>query len=233
MLSVIVPTLNEEKYIENTLKALRSQDYKSEYEIIVADSNSKDRTVEIAKKYADKTIVIKERGISKGRNAGAAAARGDIFLFVDADTMLLFNGLTEIEKVLRKKNVVGVSCPIAPLSAQARDFIFYWIVNQLSKTSSKTKKAQVPGICFACRKDAFEKVGGYDESVETAEDYDLSERLSKIGKIEFTEKTLAFTSTRRFDRLGRFKHVEKSLEMYFNYLLTGKGISVKKYKPVR
>ncbi len=65
MISVIVPTLNEEKYIEPTLKALKNQIYRRKFEVIVADSLSRDKTVEIAEKYADKVISVKKRTVGE------------------------------------------------------------------------------------------------------------------------------------------------------------------------
>jgi glycosyltransferase involved in cell wall biosynthesis len=59
--SVIIPTYNEENYIKNCILALRNQDYKGEYEIIVSDGNSKDNTVKIAKKFADKVVVCEKK----------------------------------------------------------------------------------------------------------------------------------------------------------------------------
>ena len=232
-ISVVIPTYQEEKYIESTLKSLRNQDYDGAYEIIVADGMSRDGTVRIAKKYADKVVVVKERGIAKGRNAGVREAKGDILLFVDADTVLLFNALSEIAKTFRDRNVVAVTCNVVPSSAEAKDFILYWIYKQFAKASTKTRKAQIAGICFACRRSVFEEVGGFDESIETAEDFDLSERISKLGRIKFAERTLAITSPRRLAKWGRMKGVRKYMEFYINYLLTGRGISIDKYKPVR
>jgi glycosyltransferase involved in cell wall biosynthesis len=110
--SVIIPTLNEEKYIETTLLSIKNQDYKGKYEIIVVDSNSKDKTVKIARKYADKVIVTKRRGVSVGRNIGAEVAKGEILLFVDADTTLLPNVISKVVRHLRRKKVVGVVVPI-------------------------------------------------------------------------------------------------------------------------
>ncbi|MEM5873123.1 MAG: glycosyltransferase, partial [Candidatus Aenigmatarchaeota archaeon] len=66
-ISVIIPTYNEEKYIEDTLLSIKYQRFNYPYEIIVSDSNSKDKTIEIAKKYANKIIITKKRGISIGR----------------------------------------------------------------------------------------------------------------------------------------------------------------------
>jgi glycosyltransferase involved in cell wall biosynthesis len=232
-ISVIIPTLNEEKYIESSLKSLINQDYKGEYEIIVADGMSKDNTVRIAKKFADKVITVKQRGVSAGRNEGAKIAKGEILLFLDADTILLFNGLTEISKPFRKKKVAGVACPIIPLSPEAKDFAIYWSLNQFIKKSLKTNKPQVTGICCAYRKKVFEKVGGFNKYLDTLEDYDLSERISKKGEIVFIQNTLALTSNRRIKKWGRMKSIRKYLQLYFNYILRKKTFDRNEYEPVR
>ena len=231
-ISVIIPTLNEEKYIEFTLKSIKNQDYKGRYKIIVADSRSKDKTVKIAKKYADKVITVKKRGPAAGRNAGAKVAKGEILLFVDADTILLFNALSEFEKAFRKKNVVGATCPILPISPKAKDFFIYWIYTQFAKASIKTKTPQIAGICCAYRKSIFEKIGGFNEKLRFSEDLDFSKKVSKYGKIVFVESTLALTSPRRFEAWGRTKAAAKYIKFYLNYLLTGK-VDGKKYKPIR
>jgi glycosyltransferase involved in cell wall biosynthesis len=230
--SVIIPTYNEEKYLENSLRSIKNQDYEGKYEIIVADSCSKDKTVKIAKKYADKVIVIKKRGIAVGRNAGAKAAKGEIFLFIDADTVASFNLLTEIVKSF-KKNVIGVTCPVLPLSSNATDFIIYWFFNQFVKVSITAGKPQVAGMCCAYRRNAFEKIGGFNENIKTLEDFDISKRISKLGKIVFTDSTFVMSSPRRIKRWGKTKAAAKYIKLYLNYLLTGKGLGINEYKPIR
>ncbi|MEM5836309.1 MAG: glycosyltransferase [Candidatus Aenigmatarchaeota archaeon] len=230
--SVIIPTLNEEKYIENCLKAVRAQDYKGKYEIIVADGKSKDRTVEIAKKYADKVIVVEKKGIAVGRNAGAKEAKGEIFIFIDADTVAAFNLLTELVKGF-KKGVVGVTCPVIPLSASMSEFLLYWFYDQFMRASLKTKKPQVAGMCVAYERKAFEKIGGFDESIKTCEDYDLSERISKLGKIVCTDSTFVMSSPRRIRKWGKTKAAIKYLKFYLGYLLAGKTPEIKEYPPIR
>jgi glycosyltransferase involved in cell wall biosynthesis len=232
-ISVIVPALNEEKLIESCLKSIKNQDYKGKYEIIVVDGKSKDKTVEIAKKYADKVIIAEKRGIAVGRNAGAKVAKGEILLFVDADTILCFNVLSEISKAFRKKSVVGVSCPVIPLSSKIRDFLIYWIYDQIAKTSIKTKNPHIAGICCAYRKDVFEKVGGFNEKLKVYEDVDLSKRVSKFGKIAFVENTVALTSPRRIEAWGSTKAARKYIISYLNYLLRGKSIGYNEYRPIR
>lgn len=85
MLSIIIPALNEEKFIPLLLESIKKQDFQ-DYEIIVADAGSKDKTVEISKNY---NAAIVMGGLpAKGRNEGAKIARGDLFLFLDADVIL-------------------------------------------------------------------------------------------------------------------------------------------------
>jgi GT2 family glycosyltransferase len=230
--SVIIPTYQEERYIENCLKALKNQDYKGKYEIIVADCKSRDKTVEIARKYTDKIVIVKKRGIATGRNAGAKVAKGEILLFIDADTVALFNLITEIVKGF-KKNVVGVTCPILPLSPNAADFIIYWFLNQFMKASITTNKPQIIGACCAYKKEAFEKIGGFNEKLKVLEDFDLSERISQLGKINIVNSTFAMTSPRRIKKWGKTNAAIKYLKLYFNYLLTGKKFSASQYKPIR
>ena len=85
MLSIITPTLNEEKYLQLLLVSIKKQDL-SDYEIIIADAGSTDKTIEIAKKY--NCIVIAGGLPARGRNEGAKIAKGDILFFLDADTVL-------------------------------------------------------------------------------------------------------------------------------------------------
>jgi cellulose synthase/poly-beta-1,6-N-acetylglucosamine synthase-like glycosyltransferase len=231
--SVIIPALNEENYIEATLKAVKNQDYDGTYEIIVADGMSKDDTVKVAKKYADKVIIVKKQMAAAERNAGARIAGGDILVFIDADTLVLPNCLSEIFELFKNKEVVGAACPIFLFSSKFTHFIFYWFSNQVVKFSIKTNKPQLLGNFFAFRKDTFEKIHGFNERLYTHEDYDLSERISKFGKIAFTEKTLVLASPRRFEKWGGAKCVRKTITYYLNYLLTGKGAETNKYEPVR
>jgi len=232
MISIIVPTLNEEKYIEQTLKSLKNQDYEGEYEIIVADGMSKDNTVKIARKHANKVVSVRKKGIGIGRNEGAKAARGEILIFVDADTILQSNGLSELSKPFQNKKVVGAACPIVPMSSKRRDLMLYRAFNQFMIMSIKSKKAQIPGVCCIYRKSAFEKVGGFDERLDTLEDYELSKKISKLGKIVFVKDTFALTSMRRVESWGRMESVRKYIRLYLKYVL-GKGFDRDQYGPIR
>ena len=97
MISLVIPTLNEEKNIGESLRSLKNQTYRN-FEIIIADGGSKDKTVEIARKYADRVIVYKGSGISEAKNRGVREAKGDILVFTDADTKFENDWLEKIAK---------------------------------------------------------------------------------------------------------------------------------------
>ena len=85
MISIIIPTLNEEKYLPLLLKSIARQKFR-DYEIIVADAGSEDKTLDIAKRYNCRIVA---GGLpAKGRNEGAKVAKGDLLLFLDADVIL-------------------------------------------------------------------------------------------------------------------------------------------------
>ena len=92
MLSIIIPTLNEEYHLPLLLSSIKEQQKDPpDYEIIIADAGSKDKTLEIAKSFGCK---ITKGGLpAKGRNEGAKIAQGDLLLFLDADTILPENSL--------------------------------------------------------------------------------------------------------------------------------------------
>ncbi len=211
--SIVIPTLNEEKVLERTLLALEKQDYKGRFEIIVADSMSKDKTVGIARKYADKVLKVKKRSVGAGRNAGTEAARGELVFFLDADTTLLPNGLSALVGGFRK-GVVGVSCPFLPDNPTWSNTISYLIYNFNVKMSIKLNSPMVAGSCCGYRKDSIEKVGGFSETSHLFEDFDLSRRISKLGKIMIIKNHVVLSSTRRLDYLG----VWGSLTYLTNYL---------------
>ncbi len=199
-ISIVIPTYLEEKYIEDTLKALQNQTYKN-FEVIVSDSNSPDKTRTIAKKYADKVVNVKKRGISLGRNTGAKAATGGIVLFLDADTILEPNFLEKTIAYFRRPNVVGVSGYLYTKGDLLAKIIFSG-TSEIAWTSTMIGYPLFYGMCMAWRKDVFDKIGGLNEKLETAEDIDLTRRMSKFGKCVLARDARAYTSPRRLAGMG-------------------------------
>ncbi|MFH7880637.1 MAG: glycosyltransferase [Candidatus Aenigmatarchaeota archaeon] len=218
IISVVIPTLNEEKYIENTILSLKWQNFNFPYEIIISDSNSKDKTVEIAKKYVNKIVITKEKGIAKGRNIGAKYAKGKYLVFLDADTILLPNALKELYKEIRKKDVSLVSLPVLPSTFDVTFILYYMFYDVFSKTTLKLKNPQVAGMIMCCKKDDFFKVGGFEENNIVVEDYEFSKKMKKVGKVRIVDSSLALTSPRRLRKWGKFRGALKYLFLYLAYL---------------
>ncbi|GAG53097.1 unnamed protein product, partial [marine sediment metagenome] len=127
-ISVVVPTLNEEEFIERCLTNLNNQTLlRKEYEIVVSDSSSTDSTIEKAKPLADKITVCKKVSAGFGKNHGAKAASTPLIVFVDADTMA---SKTFVEGALEAlKDAVAATGPISALekdSIRIRLFYKWW-----------------------------------------------------------------------------------------------------------
>lgn len=198
MLSIIIPTLNEENYLPGLLASINERDFK-DYEIIIADAGSKDSTLEIARHYG--CVVVSGGLPATGRNIGAKAAKGDVLLFLDADTMLpeSFLGKSMVEFTLRKLDI-ATFC----LSHFPGGFISYLFIDVLYDhliiLMEKIKPYSAVGIMV--KKELFEKLHGYNESIRLTEDYDLGRRAIKYGKYGVLRSGKILSSDRRFRKDG-------------------------------
>lgn len=209
MLSIIIPTLNEEKYLPILLSQIKKQKF-SDYEIIVADAGSKDKTVEIAKSFG--CIITKGGNPAKGRNEGAKIAKGEILLFMDADNLYLpDNFLEKLISEFKKRNLGVATFPIYP-KGNWFDKLAYGIYNFWVKLTQKFTAYATNSVLV--RKDVFEKIGGFNEEIKIGEDHYFAKMASKISKFGFIETEPVLTSTRRFEREGRLK-------TYLKYFLAG------------
>lgn len=207
MLSIIIPTLNEEKYLPKLLDSIKKQSYK-DYEIIVADNNSKDKTRQIAKKYRCK--IVRGGNPPTARNNGAKIAKGNILLFLDADSMIdkdfLKNSLNDFQN--RKLDVAGSY--LHPLSNDLIDRIFLGIFNVWTYLT----QFFYPNACGSgifCKKWLHEKAKGFDETIKLSEDMDYVKRCGKFGKFRLLKNSKVRYSMRRYENEGRSKVVFKLL----------------------
>jgi glycosyltransferase involved in cell wall biosynthesis len=227
-ISVIIPTLNEEKYIENALFHIKKQ---KPYEIIVADSYSEDNTVRVARRYGTTIIRAIKKNAAVGRNAGARKAMGEILVFMDADTIAFPNLLETIEKDFRRdKRLVCWTCKVYAFSPLWKEHLLYDGFNGFVQSSAKMKKPKAAGVIMAVRKKAFNIVGGFDENINFCEDFDLCSRIKELGNFKFSTKTCVYTSTRRIDRLGFWGSIKKYVRMYLKKTVNNDKIC---YRPVR
>jgi len=223
LFSIIVPTYNEEKFIERCLQSILQQTIdRAEFEILVSDGASSDKTRSIAENYTDKIEVNEKKGASVQRNYGAKHANGDIFVFIDADTYLDRGFLAALKEQFIDQNVVAVSGIAYPADGKLPQRLVYRGTYLLMQILHSLNLSLFPAMCVAYRKDAFERAGGFREDFTTLEDLDLSKRVSKLGITKIARRAHAFSSTRRIHK-HLFTTVAYHIYCDVRYLFTGKG----------
>ena len=200
ILSIIIPAFNEDKYLPKLLDSIKKQSFK-DYEIIVADFNSSDRTREIAGKHGCK--IVKGGLPAAGRNNGAKKARGDLLLFIDADCMIKPAFLRHAIKEIRQRNLDAAGCYAIPLSDGLLDNLGFSIFNFWA-LATQFFYANVAFAIF-CKKDLHQKIKGFNEKVTLLEDMDYANRAGKCGKFRILSSARIYTSVRRFEEEGRLK----------------------------
>ncbi len=199
MLNIIIPTLNEEDYLPKLLDSITKQNFK-DYEIIVADAGSQDKTIEIARVSGCK---ISPGGLpAKGRNEGAKTAEGDLLLFLDADMILPPKFLENILKEFKNQNLDVASFPI---SAQENKFdeLAYKAYNYWTKLTQNFLPHATQAILV--KKKTHQAVNGFDEDIKLAEDHYYVREINKFAKFRFLKIGPVLTSSRRFEQDGRIK----------------------------
>ncbi len=201
MISIVIPTLNEEAYIAKTLESLLNQE--KVLEIILVDAHSDDGTVRIAQSIADKmhlplrVITSPVRDVGKQRNLAAAQCRGEWILFLDADVLLpaefTSKALTELEK--RKLKLAGT--PFFASEPATFYRIVYWLYARVLFPIIRIFIPVLHGCSLFVQMDLHKRTGGFREGV-TFEDYDYSRRAAQIAKSGVLRDVYVRTSARRF-----------------------------------
>ncbi len=218
MLSIIIPTLNEENYLPVLLESIKKQSFNAEYEIVVADAGSEDRTLEIARKEGRQ--VVAGGFPPKGKNNGAFFALGNLILFIDADVILPENFLGDILNEFRERNL-DVSSFYLKSKNKFHNFIFYFLYNFPSKITEKILPQAMNVILI--KKEIHQQVGGFDEEIKIGEELDYVRKAAKIGKFGVIKSAKIFISPRRFQNDGWFstwlKYFLCQLHMIFSQSL--------------
>jgi glycosyltransferase involved in cell wall biosynthesis len=220
MLSIIIPTLNEEKYLPRLLNCIKSQSFQN-YEIIVSDGNSEDRTLNIAENNNCRIIKTKRRHPSIQRNKGAEIAQGDILLFLDADTVLSDNLFLEKSLEEFKARKIGVAGFYLNFKSKSFFYRFYrCFYNKIVFLAQYFKPVAV-GAGIMIEKEIHDKIGGFDENIFIGEDHVYCEQASKIKRFRLIKKTKIFFSERRFEKEGKWKLFRKIIYASFYVILFG------------
>jgi glycosyltransferase involved in cell wall biosynthesis len=179
MISFIVPAYNEERLLGATLDALHAAGRATgqPYELVVVDDASTDRTANIAQRHDAVLVSVAHRQIAATRNAGARCAHGDLFIFVDADTIVNEAVVRSAVEAMRGGAAGGGAAlrfdGVVPLYARLLLPVLVW----------SFRTARVATGCFLfCTRNAFAAVGGFDETFYGAEELVMSQALKRYGK---------------------------------------------------
>jgi glycosyltransferase involved in cell wall biosynthesis len=209
VISFIVPAYNEEQLIGATLSALHAsaRALGEEYELVVADDASSDLTVDIAAHHDAQVVQVAHRQIAATRNSGAGAARGEILVFVDADT-LVDAGVVKAALAALRAGAVGGGATVgfeADAPRYAR-LLLPWFARLYRALGL------APGCFLFCTRAAFDAVGGFDQAYFGAEEVVLSRALKRQGRFVVLKESV-LTSSRKLRDHGAFELLAAMLRL--------------------
>jgi len=208
LISIVIPAYNEEAEIGKCLDSLLKQELdKSEFEVIMVDNASTDKTAEIIKKYPFKYVYEAQKSVVIARQTGADLARGRIIVSADADTIYPANWLPQIKKDFTKNPGLvavvgwiyyrGTSTFFNLVAALGQEFNFF-----LSRHFAKFPL--VFAANFAFRRKALRTIGGYPAHLpELGDQQYLLKRFLKLGKVLVNPQVKCFTSNRQLKEPGK------------------------------
>ncbi|MCW1907733.1 MAG: glycosyltransferase [Candidatus Saccharibacteria bacterium] len=198
--SVVIPAYNEATYIDRLLDGLANQDFDA-FEVIVSDAESKDGTDDVVRQFSKKLNVTlltsPPKGPAHGRNVGAAAAKGEWLLFLDADDDIsdpLF-----MQKLVSEAEANGwntASATVKTIDGNLVERFGNWVNYRYVRLLARSKHPVAAGWCILTRRDVFESNGGFNEKIHFGEDYDYVSRVAK-GKFGFVTSTCYYIDLRR------------------------------------
>ena len=239
-ISIIIPTLNEEKLLDRMLAQFTPALCAAHgLEVIVSDGGSTDSTQEIARRHC--CVLVEntsgeKQTISLGRNLGARHARGEVLVFLNADTLIrdIDHFFRRLKEELQEGSAVALTCSVGvyPEEKRLSDALFHGFYNWLFAMMNVVGMGMGRGECHVIPRVVFERVNGYSVSIAAGEDYDMFRRLKDIGRIRFLKDIMVYESPRRYRRYG---YIYVSASWFVNFLsvfLLRRSI-LDEWKPVR
>lgn len=214
--SVVIPAYNEEEYIRPCLDSLVWQKTKYDFEVLVIDNNSKDKTAAIAKRFKNKLNIrvinepIQGRGMARYR--GFEEAKGEVIFSTDADTILPQDWIERFMKYFQDKKVVAVTSLCNIDEPSPIDNAVFKFFQRLTNEGHRIALGHywLSGFSYAIRRDTYIKAGKIDKSLNALDDVELGRRVKKFGKIKFVRDLPVLSSNRRFKKgvaSGLFEYV--------------------------
>lgn len=240
--SIVIPAYNEEKLIANLLNELLKYKNDFNFEIIVSDGGSFDKTLDILKGFDVKVVnnlTGERQTIGEGRNLGAEQAKGKVLAFINADTMPknTYDFLSKISN-FSKGNIYQNSVALAgkvepfPEDKGLKDLCFYAFFNSYFKLLNVIGLGMGRGECQILYKETFFNVDGYNPNIAAGEDFDLYRRIAQNNKVTFADDIIVLESPRRFRQKGYLNTILKWFLNGVTVMFTGKSYS-KEWELVR
>jgi glycosyltransferase involved in cell wall biosynthesis len=233
-ITFIIPAFNEEKLIPFAIHSIQEEmaGRPNDYEILVVDNASTDRTSEVALEHGARVVQELKRGIVAARQAGYLHAKYDLLANIDADNVVPAGWLDQALAGLDAATVV-VTGPLVypefsrPMQVLTRFFYF------LGKISHHTLGTMVQGGNFIVRKSALDAVGGYNTDVVFfGEDTDFAVRMATVGNVKLVPKMRVYSSARRFQVEGIMLTTWRYILNYLTVTFLGKPVTTE-YQDIR
>jgi glycosyltransferase involved in cell wall biosynthesis len=235
-LSLIVCAYNEEKYIKACLESIVAHSENSLSEIIVVNNASTDATKERAEEIPGVRVVTEpNKGLTYARKRGAQEAKGDILIYIDADSLLTEGWIKKVVNEFQKDpKLVCASGVYQYMDIDRITGFVTWIYWYLFCTwIAFFTGYMVVGGNFAVRKEVLSRIGGFNTDIAFyGEDTDLGKRLHAIGKVRLFSSIFVYTSSRRFKYQGVINTGATYIKNFFSIVFKGKPASTT-YKDFR
>ena len=241
-ISFIIPAYNEEHYLGDCLRSVREEieAARADAEVIVVDNASTDKTAELANASPGVRVVHEpKKGLVQARSAGYQVSTGELIANIDADNILPHGWLgTVLGEFDRDPDMVGLSGPVIyyDLPRVSRMLVRGWYGlahGAHTVTTSLGVGGVLQGGNFVVRRSALEAIGGYNMNLQFyGEDTDIARRMSRVGKVKFTNLLPIYTSGRRIKNEGLAVSAFKYALNYFSVIMFDR-VATKKYQDIR
>lgn len=226
LFSIVIPTLNEERYLPRLLEDLRRQ-YEKNFEVIVVDAHSVDKTKHVALSFRDtlplQCITSAKQHLAFQRNFGAKKATGKYLIFLDADCELYPSFTKRLAASIKRKGGLLFLPSLVPDKNTSKNKLIFSIVNAVVEASQSIGKPLPTASALFIEKNFFRAMKGYSESTYATEDHDLMLRAKRWGvQAKFLKDVKVIFSLRRVRKEGEWKLLSKYFMSASLMFLNGK-----------